>query len=229
MSFNEIMILEDGSLTAQETEIFWLAKGWASHGSAAGHQAYFSGLRHIGPSQSAGCLFTRLLSPATISTSCEGELSDGARAQLKAASAPQPAATKHHSPIKSLHAYCPNQAPIKDTPRSTLLLWHLFCPTSIMNLWIKSARCAVLIKPKNKIKFFVLLYSIVQIWFLKETVSSNKHAWLYKDYWEISAWWFLSSYIRQQSMEINFYRKCIKTPVSPTSIWTSKESQWKDT
>ena len=120
MSFIEIMILEDGSLTAQETERFWLAKGWASHGSAAGHQAYFSGLRHIGPSQSAGCLFTRLRSPATISTSCEGGLSNGERAQLKAASAPQPAATKHQSRIKLLRAYRPNQAPIKDTPSSTL-------------------------------------------------------------------------------------------------------------
>ena len=124
MFFNEIMILEDVSLTAQETEIFWLATGRASHGSAAGHQAYFSGLRQIGPSESAVCLFTQLLSPgcpATISTSCEGELSDGEMARVKAAPTPQPAATKHHSPIKSLCSYRPNQAPIKDTPSSTLL------------------------------------------------------------------------------------------------------------
>lgn len=150
MSFIEIMILEDGSLTAQETERFWLAKGWASHGSAAGHQAYFSGLRHIGPSQSAGCLFTRLRSPATISTSCEGGLSDGERAQLKAASAPQPAATKHHSRIKLLRAYVLIKPQSKIHPAAHyIFLWHLFCPTSIMNLWIKSAQCAVLIKPKK--------------------------------------------------------------------------------
>ena len=162
MSFIEKMILEDGSPTAQETEIFWLAKGWASHGSAAGHQAWGTSDRVKVQTVSSPDCGAR----AMISTSCEGELSDGERAQLKAASAPQPAATKHHSPVKSLRAYRPNQAPIKDTPSSTLLFSLASLLPNINNELVNQLCPVCCFDQAKKIKSLVLLYFIVQIWFL---------------------------------------------------------------
>lgn len=58
---------------------------------------------------------------APISTSCEGQRSDGDMIQLKAELTLQPAVAKHHKAMKSLCTHHSNQAPIKDIPSSTLL------------------------------------------------------------------------------------------------------------
>ena len=93
----------------------------------------------------------------------KNELSDGERAQLKAASAPQPAATKHHSPVKSLRAYRPNQAPIKDTPSSTLLFSLASLLPNINNELVNQLCPVCCFDQAKKIKSLVLLYFIVQI------------------------------------------------------------------
>lgn len=145
------MVLGDVSLTAQEAEIFWLAKGWAKPGSAAGHQADFW-LGANWPRENAVCLITVCRAQAE-----QPRWGPAVRAGLfmercSTQSWTDAPARCHKAPSgqNSLCTHLPNQAPIRDPPSSSLLLCPLFCPTSIMKPQIKSAQCAILIKQKGE-------------------------------------------------------------------------------
>lgn len=134
-----------------------------------------SGLGQIGPEKMLSVSSPCLLNPgktAPISTSCEGQRSDGDMIQLKAELTLQPAVAKHHKAMKSLCTHHSNQAPIKDIPSSTLLTSLLSLLPNINNETTNQNQVCLVCyfdqAKKKKKKSNSSSYFIVKIWFFEE-------------------------------------------------------------
>lgn len=210
------MVLGDVSLTAQDTEIFWLAKGWAKPGSAAGHQPDFW-LRADRP---------RKLQSVSSPSAEPGPNSPDEDQLWGPASWWRDASTQswtdsparcHKGPSgqKSLGAHLPNQAPIKDPPSSTLLTSLSSLLLNINNETTNQVGpvCYFDQAKKGKTSHPLIFHSSNVFLWRRQFSLINRHD-VTKIIKKSSPSGFLVHTLDHGLWKmIDFYRKCIKTPV----------------